>query len=69
MKNYLFMLYDGMGFFDFHFNKLPRLRGHKESILDKFRDRKKIASLFVFSCVAIVVVFQEIATVGTVKTQ
>ena len=68
-KNYAFMIYDGMGFFDFHFNKLPRLRGHQESIMDKFRDRKKIASFLVFFCVAVVVVIQEIAIVGTVKTQ
>ena len=55
-KLYTFMIYDGLAFFGFAFNKLPRLRGHKESFMDKFRDRKKLATLFCFMLVAVVVV-------------
>ena len=34
-SKYAFMIWDGMEFFGFAFDKLPRLRGHKESWKDK----------------------------------
>ena len=62
------MIYDGLEFFGFPFDKLPRLRGHKESYLDKLRDRKRLAKIFCLVIIATVLIIQEYNTVGTVRT-
>ena len=36
--SYLFLLYDGIGFFGFAFYKIPRLRQNPPNLLTKFRD-------------------------------
>ena len=53
------MIWDGLKFFGFAFDKLPRLRGKKASIMDKLRDRKKIASFVMVFVLALWVILAE----------
>lgn len=59
LEKYSFMIWDGLQFFGFAFDKLPRLRGHKASFTDKFQDRKRIASIFMLLIIAMWVVLAE----------
>ena len=69
MQKYVFMIWDGMEFFGFAFDKLPRLRGHKESFADKFQNRKKIATLLLLLILGLWVVLEEFSQLGKVKSQ
>ena len=53
------MIWDGMEFFGFAFDKLPRLRGHKESFMDKLQNRKKIATYLLLLIIGLWVVLEE----------
>ena len=69
MNKYVFILWDGLQFFGFAFDKLPRLRGHKASFFDKLQDRKRIASIILLMLVALWVIVDEFSEVGKLKSQ
>ena len=54
LENYAFFIWDGLKFFRFDFDKLPRLRGKKKSFTDKLQNRKTIASLILLASTATV---------------
>jgi hypothetical protein len=69
LNKYVFILWDGLKFFDFAFDKLPRLRGHNASFLDKLQDRKKIASVILLILITIWVIVAEFSDLGKLKAQ
>ena len=56
-------------FFHFDDTKLPRLRGAKPSIFDKFKNKKKLVIFAVMFFIAIYIVFSESSKVGEIKTK
>ena len=69
MNSYLFLLWDGLGFFGFGNYKLPRLKGIKPKWSDKLTNWQWL--LFSFSIVLVsgVVIVSSMSTLGDVKTQ
>ena len=56
IKEYFWMLWDGLDFFGFDDTKLARLNGKKTSYLDKFKNKKWVGMTLI-SLIIIVLVF------------
>ena len=54
-----FLIWDGLKFFGFQFDKLPRLRGKKKSFTDKLQNRKHIASFIIILVLTLWVILAE----------
>jgi hypothetical protein len=52
-KNYIFLLWDGLGFFGFDDNKLERLKGKKPKWYDKFSNKRWVVARLILSIVFI----------------
>ena len=59
LQKYCFLIWDGLKFFSFTFDKLPRLRGKKKSFMDKLQNRKLMGSIIIFILIALWVIFKE----------
>ena len=66
---YLFLLWDGLGFFGFDDTKLPRLKGITPKWYDRFTSKRWL--LFNLTSVAIVIFIlsRQVGTIGDIKQQ
>ena len=71
MKEYLFLLWDGMLVFGYDDTKLARLKrkGEKAYFTDKLRNKKYIAVVLIGAIVAILLVLTELSRYGDQKSQ
>ena len=51
LTNYIFLIWDGLGFFGFDDNKLKRLTGKKPLWHDRFFNKRYVASQFILAVV------------------
>ena len=63
------MLWDGLEFFGFDDSKLARLRGAKTSVLDKFKNKKRLFFIFLMFVIACYIIVREFNKIGLIKTQ
>ena len=68
-KEYIWMLWDGLEFFGFDDSKLARLRGAKTSVLDKFKNKKRLFFILLMFLIACYIVIREFGKIGTIKNQ
>ena len=63
------MLWDGLVFFGFDDTKIPRMNGSKTSYLDKFKNKKWLATTIIGVVIVISVLSSSLGKLGTVKSQ
>ena len=68
-KEYMWMVWDGLDFFGFDDTKLPRLRGVKPSIYDKFKNKKQVSVFAIMLAIAILIITRESSKIGSIKSQ
>ena len=59
MKEYLFLMWDGMNFFGFDERKIHRISGRKPRWHDKFRNKRYLALRVILSIIAIFLIISE----------
>ena len=70
IKEYVWMLWDGLFFFGFDDTKLARLnKGAKTSYLDKFKNKKWMGKNIIAMIVVLYVIASSASKVGTIKFQ
>ena len=69
LEQYLFLIWDGLGFFGYDNHKLNRLKGIKPKWYDKFLNPYWIFFNVTFIGIISVVLVQEYSNLGTVKSQ
>ena len=68
LTNYLFLLWDGLGFFGFDDNKLGRLEGKKPKWHDRFFNKRWLASNLILAAVLDYVLIGQYSTLGDQKS-
>ena len=69
LTNYIFLLWDGVGFFGFDDNKLERLKGKKPKWYDRFSNKRWLAANLVVILAMLQVLGDQYHILGTVKKQ
>ena len=59
LTTYIFLLWDGLGFFGFDDNKLERLKGRKPKWHDKFSNKRWITAQLIFISVIVSVLYHQ----------
>ena len=68
-KAFIWMLWDGLGFFGFDDTKLARLNGAKTSFMDKFKNRNWLMSSLIGASIISYVILSSVSKLGTIKMQ
>ena len=69
LKEYIWMLWDGLTFFGFDDTKLARLNGVPTSYLDKFKNKKWLSTSILGVTIVTYVILSSASKLGTVKFQ
>ena len=69
LSNYIFLLWDGTGFFGFDDNKLERLKGKKPRWYDRFSNKRWLATNVIVGLAIIYVLSGQYELLGSIKQQ
>ena len=69
MSMYIFLLWDGLGFFGFDPTKIDRLKGKNARWYDRFFNGKYMALQILFTGIIVVFLIKEYGHIGDVKSQ
>ena len=67
MREYLLIMWDGMGFFGCDDTKLDRLKGEKVEFRTKFKSKKWVTYNLTLLTIVVYVLNQELSKLGTQK--
>ena len=68
LLNYIYLLWDGLGFFGFDDNKLARLKGKPARWYDRFVNKRWMIFNLSFLIFVLVILSKELKTLGNVKS-
>ena len=68
INEYLFFLWDGLGFFGFDDNKLERLYGKKPRWFDPFFNKRWMLSQLTMLAIIAYILYESFITVGDIKS-
>ena len=68
-KNYIYLLWDGLGFFGFNDTKLNRLKGIKPRWYDRFLSKRWVAFNITSLVLVTYVLIEQLKILGSIKSQ
>jgi hypothetical protein len=66
--NYLFLLWDGLGFFGFDDNKLERLNGKKPKWYDRFSNKRWVLLNLILATAFFYIITSQFELIDTIKS-